>query len=69
MTGRGGRRPEAGCTIKQFSRLNLLAYKGTSEPVEAKAWISETEVFRVIAFQEEQKLPFVTFMLEGEADL
>lgn len=66
----GNRMLEPGCTMEQFRRLKRPMFKGTSDPVEAEACITQTEnVFRVLACREDQKVPFVAFMLEGEADL
>lgn len=45
-------------------------FKGTSNPVDVEAWITQIKkVFCVITCRDDQKVPFVTFMLDGDTDL
>lgn len=60
---------KVGCTIKQLQHLKPSAFKGASDPLEAEEWITRTEkVFNVLSCANEQKVPFVAFMLEGKAN-
>lgn len=45
------------------------SFKRSTDPIEAEAWVKQIhKIFGVINCSEAQKVPFATFMLEGEAD-
>ena len=58
-----------GNSFDDFKKLGPLYFSGSSDLMEAKAWIMKIEkFFNVIHCSEEQKAFFVAFMLENEAD-
>ncbi|KAL5775372.1 hypothetical protein ACOSP7_012929 [Xanthoceras sorbifolium] len=56
-------------TLERFKKLGLPAFKGTSDPLVAEAWLKHIEkVFNAIRCPDEQKVIFATFMFQDEAD-
>lgn len=44
------------------------SFKGVADPIEAETWIRQIQkTFKVSGYSEEQKVPFSTYMFEGEA--
>ncbi|KAL5737099.1 hypothetical protein ACOSQ2_031887 [Xanthoceras sorbifolium] len=57
-------------TLERFKKLGSLTFKGTSDPLVAKAWLKQIEkVFTVIGCPYEQKVIFATFMFQDEAEM
>ena len=57
-------------SFKAFQSIRPPEFKGTVDPVEAKAWLKEMEKsFEILGVAEEQKTIFATYMLKGEANL
>ena len=57
-------------SFKAFQSIRPPEFKGTTDPVEAKAWLKEMEKsFEILGVAEEQKTVFSTYMLKGEANL
>ena len=55
--------------FKAFQSLRPPEFKGTADPVEARAWLKEMEKsFEILQIAEEQKTVFATYMLKGEAN-
>ncbi|KAH7569501.1 hypothetical protein JRO89_XS06G0175000 [Xanthoceras sorbifolium] len=56
-------------TLERFKKLGPPAFKGTSDPLVAEAWLKQIEkVFNAIRCPDEQKVIFATFMCQDEAD-
>ena len=56
-------------TFKDFKNVGPSEFKGTTEPVEARAWIKEIEkVFVIARVGEDQKTVFATYMIKREAN-
>ena len=56
-------------SFKAFQALRPPVFKGTADPVEARAWLKEMEKsFEILQIAEEQKTVFATYMLKGEAN-
>ena len=56
-------------TVKQFKELGPPEFHGKPDPLQAEAWVKQiTKIFDVLRCTEDQKVPFATFMLRGEAD-
>ncbi|KAH7570632.1 hypothetical protein JRO89_XS05G0147800 [Xanthoceras sorbifolium] len=54
-------------TLEQFKKLGPPAFKGTSDPSVAEAWLKQIEkVFTTIGCPDEQKVTFATFMFQDE---
>jgi len=54
--------------MEQFQKLNLLAFRGESDRIQAEGWIRQIEkILCVMECTESQKVTFATFMLQGEA--
>lgn len=59
---------EAERNIKRARKLGALEFQGTTDPIQADAWLQRIErVFEVMKCSEEQKLSIATFLLEGRA--
>lgn len=57
------------CTFKQWKCLKPSPFKGSTDLMEAETWVKQIQkIFGVINHSEAQKVPFATFMLEGEVD-
>ena len=57
-------------SFKAFQSIRPPEFKGTADPVEARAWLKEMEKsFGILDVAEEQKTVFATYMLKGEANL
>ena len=55
--------------FKAFQSLRPPEFKGTADPVEARAWLKEMEKsFKILQIAEEQKTVFATYLLKGEAN-
>ena len=55
--------------FKSFKSLNPPEFKGTTDPVEARAWLKEIEkTFEIVGVEEDKKTIFATYMLKGEAN-
>lgn len=56
-------------TFKDFKNVGPPDFKGTTEPIEAHAWIKEIEkAFVIVRVGEEQNTMFATYMMKGEAN-
>ena len=56
-------------TVKQFKEMGPPEFFGNPDPLKAEAWLKQvTKIFEVLRCTEDQKVPFATFMLRGEAD-
>ena len=56
-------------SFKAFQSLRPPEFKGTTVPVEARAWLKEMEKsFEILQIAEDQKTVFTTYMLRGEAN-
>ena len=56
-------------SFKAFQALRPPEFKGTADPIEARAWLKEMEKsFEILQIAEEQKTVFATYMLKGEAN-
>ena len=56
-------------TAKQFKELGPPEFHGKPDPLKAEAWLKQiTKIFDVLRCADDQKVPFATFMLRGEAD-
>ena len=54
--------------IVEFKKLAPPAFKGTIEPLEADIWIMKMEkAFTVQECQDEEKIRFTAYLLQGEA--
>ena len=57
-----------GSSFDDFKKLGFSYFSGTSNPMEAKAWIFKIEkFFYVIDCSDKQKASYATFMLDKEA--
>ena len=55
--------------FKAFQSLQPPEFKGTTDPVEARAWLKEMEKsFKILHTADDQKMVFATYMLKGEAN-
>ena len=55
--------------FKDFKNVGPPKFKGTTEPIEAQAWIKEIEKAFVIAgVGDEQTTVFTTYMMKGKAN-
>lgn len=51
------------------SDRNLQEFHGTTDPVEARAWLEEMKKsFKILSIAENQKTVFAAYLLEGEAN-
>ena len=56
-------------SFKAFQSLRPPEFKGTADPVEARAWLKEMEKsFEILQIADDQKTVFATYMLKGEAN-
>ncbi|XP_057965506.1 uncharacterized protein LOC131156074 [Malania oleifera] len=56
-----------GCSIKEFMRMNPLAFIGGLDPVAAKNWVQEIEeIIVVLDSTDEQKVCYTAFKMIGE---
>lgn len=66
--GEKNKKHKASCTIKQLRHLNPPFFRGATYHLVAETWVTQMEkIFDVLDCAEEQKLPFATFIFEGEA--
>ena len=57
-------------SFQAFQSIRPPEFKGTTDLVEARAWLKEMEKsFEILRVAEEQKTIFATYMLKGEANL
>ena len=55
-------------TFKTFQSVKPPEFKGTTDPVEAKAWLKEMEkAFELVKVGEDQKTTYASYFLKGEA--
>ena len=67
--GQGQSSSTRGSSFDDFKKLGPPCFFGTSELIEAKAWIMKIEkFFNVIDCSEEQKASYAAFMLDKEVD-
>lgn len=60
------KRHKSACSIK---RLKPPTFKGVVNPSIVESWIMQIEkIFDVLRCAEDQKIPFATFIFEGEAE-
>ena len=56
-------------SFKAFQSIRPPEFKGTADPVEARAWLKEMEKsFEILQVADDQKTVFATYMLKGEAN-
>ena len=56
-------------TAKQFKELGTPEFHEKPDPLKVEAWLKQiTKIFDVLRCTDDQKVPFATFMLRGEAD-
>ena len=56
-------------SFKDFQSLRPPEFKGTVDPVEARAWLKEMEKsFEILQIADDQKTVFATYMLKEEAN-
>ncbi|XP_063944973.1 uncharacterized protein LOC135151190 isoform X1 [Daucus carota subsp. sativus] len=61
--------PQSGVTFKSFQAVHPPEFKGTADPIEAKAWIKEIEkAFALVKVGEDQKTEFASYFLKTEAN-
>ncbi|KAM0937012.1 putative transcription factor interactor and regulator CCHC(Zn) family [Dioscorea sansibarensis] len=54
--------------ILEFKKLDPPAFKGSADPLDADEWLEEIEkIFSVTNFDDNQKVLYATFMLQGVA--
>ena len=54
-------------SFKAFQSLQPPEFKGTADPVEARAWLKEMEKsFEILQIADDHKMVFATYMLKGE---
>ena len=56
-------------TFKTFQLAKPPEFKGTNDPIEAKAWLKEIEkTFELVQVGEDQKIVYASYCLKGEAN-
>jgi len=56
-------------TVEDFSRHKPAEFTGKASPNEADAWLRKCEkIFKVMNCEDEQKLLFATYLLNGDAE-
>lgn len=60
---------QTAAAFKAFKSLQPPEFKGTADPVEARAWLKEMEKsFEIIDVEDEKKTIFAAYLLKGEAN-
>lgn len=60
---------QTAAAFKAFKSLNPPEFKGTTDPVEARAWIKEMEKsFEIVDVEDGKKTIFAGYLLKGEAN-
>ena len=55
--------------LEQFQKLNLPAFKGEADPIQAEEWLRQIEkILDVMECTENQQVSFTSFMFQGEAE-
>ena len=69
--GQGQSSSSRGSSFDDFKKLSPPYFSGTSDPIEAEAWIMKIEKFFIVidCFEEQRKkASYAAFMLDKEAD-
>ena len=55
-------------TLEHFQKLHPPAFKGEANPMQAEEWLHHIEkILDIMECTENQRVPFTSFMLQGEA--
>lgn len=56
--------------FKAFKSLRPPEFQGSTDPVEARAWLKDMgKSFQILQIREDKKKVFVAYLLKGEANL